>query len=312
MPAEAQRVVAIPDSRLSVSKRFGRYKDEDEKAVRRIVGAKENPAIEGMKGVWRAYAARDLMTPYEIALEMTRPLAYSAEDVTRFCIALAEFQDVKQFHEIAGSFLSALIANSPEDSFVLPVGQFVRRIDNLGFHNTKNLTIIGDTGHYAGAGMEKGSILIKGDGHRQVGGGMTGGSIIIENDASSVGDGMQGGEIEVKGSPGEAGKDMKGGLVRIGGDCYRCGERLTGGSIIVSGYANDVGEAMEGGNIRVNGDCRGSAGQYMRGGLIVIEGDACIGDWMMRGEIRVEGDIRRIGNDPGGKIYHKGKLVVDK
>ena len=304
--------LSIP-AQAAANKRFGRFKDEDEKAVRGAE-AKGNITIEGLKEIWKAYAARDPyeMGFYEGALDVTRNLPYSPEDITGLCIALAEFQDVLDFHKAAGLFLSALIANSPQDDFILPVRQFGRRIDWLGFHNTKNLTIIGDSGHYAGADMGGGSLLIKGDGHKQVGGGMTGGSILVENDASSVGDRMEDGEIEVKGSPGETGNDMRGGLVRIGGDCCTCGERMKGGSMIVIGNVDIIGQSMEGGDILVKGDCIEKAGTFMKGGRVVIEGDArgCIGVWMTGGEIRVEGSISRIGPIRGGKIYHKGKPVA--
>ena len=50
MDTSAQKnVVLVPA--LSVSKRFGRFKDEDEKAVRKP-GVKANPALEGMMQAW--------------------------------------------------------------------------------------------------------------------------------------------------------------------------------------------------------------------------------------------------------------------
>jgi formylmethanofuran dehydrogenase subunit C len=52
----------------------------------------------------------------------------------------------------------------------------------------------------------------------------------------------------------------------------------------------------------------------MKGGVIRILGstDRDVGFGMIGGEIHVEGAIGSIGNIRNGKIYHKGKLIVDK
>ena len=117
-----------------------------------------------------------------------------------------------------------------------------------------------------------------------------------------------------------------------------CGERMEGGSIIVNGDAGDCcGEEMEGGTITVEGHAGHSCGERMKGGAITVKGNACVwcglnmrggsitvkgdvgndcGAGMHSGEIRIEGEIGSIYDESEteihGKIYHKGKLIVDR
>ncbi len=94
------------------------------------------------------------------------------------------------------------------------------------------------------------------------------------------------------------------------------GENMLGGSIIVEGAAkNMVGELMEEGSIIVKGDAGEHVGINMKGGVITVEGNAkkAAGWQMTGGEIRIEGDIESIAkNLIHGKIFHKGRLIVDK
>jgi formylmethanofuran dehydrogenase subunit C len=52
----------------------------------------------------------------------------------------------------------------------------------------------------------------------------------------------------------------------------------------------------------------------MAGGRITIEGNAgkLVGNHMRGGEIRLNGDFVSLGAVKSGKVYHKGKLIVDK
>ena len=68
-------------------------------------------------------------------------------------------------------------------------------------------------------------------------------------------------------------------------------------------------------NITVEGDAGMWCGFEMEGGSIIVRGDA--GNWcgylMKGGSIHVDGEIGRISDDIiHGKIFHKGKLIVDK
>jgi hypothetical protein len=72
--------------------------------------------------------------------------------------------------------------------------------------------------------------------------------------------------------------------------------------------------SMEGGNLIVKGDVENHCGFYMKGGRVIIEGNAhyFVGERMKGGEIHVGGEIGSIGDVKAGKIFHKGRLIVDK
>jgi hypothetical protein len=124
--------------------------------------------------------------------------------------------------------------------------------------------------------------------------------------------------------------------IRVNGDAgYDIGRSMKSGIIIVKGNANyGVGVLMEGGTITVEGDGGGEVGVLMQGGIITVEGNAGdwvgmdmndgtvivkgdtgenVGDCMKGGVIQIEGEIGSISDDIGhGKIFHKGKLIVNK
>jgi formylmethanofuran dehydrogenase subunit C len=93
------------------------------------------------------------------------------------------------------------------------------------------------------------------------------------------------------------------------------GYKMIGGSILVEGNATGiVGCQMKNGIITIKRNAGDSVGPYMEGGTIIIEGDARneVGYGMEGGEIHVLGKIGYIGRLKHGKIYHKGKLIVNK
>ena len=73
---------------------------------------------------------------------------------------------------------------------------------------------------------------------------------------------------------------------------------------------------MKGGSITVNGNAKMQCGNFMKGGTIFLNGDArdiMIGNFMEGGEIHINGDYESISDEfEHGKIFHKGKLIVDK
>jgi formylmethanofuran dehydrogenase subunit C len=87
-------------------------------------------------------------------------------------------------------------------------------------------------------------------------------------------------------------------------------------NIIVNGNAcNSVGYGMRGGSIIVKGDAGSLIGSRMEDGTIAVNGNAgvFIGARMSGGEIHIEGGHGSIAdNIIHGKIFHKGKLIVDK
>jgi hypothetical protein len=282
MEPVAKRGIARDISRVQASKRFGRYKDESSKTERepdiqapdlsKILDIWEYSSRLGDVGVKRAYAA---LSP---KIERIR---YTSEDVARTCVLLGDAQVDFSFKTRVGAFLSALINSCPDQDYDIDVGQIPGIIEYLGFLNMKNVTVAGDLGSAAGACMRGGRLRI----HGNVGG--------------------------------EAGRFMEGGTLTVHGNVgVNAGEDMSGGRIHILGSANKtLGKSMSGGSILVEGDCKGHVGSEMRDGKIVIKGDVkvFIGIGMRGGEIHIDGEIGRMYDSiEGGRIFHKGKLIVDK
>ena len=69
---------------------------------------------------------------------------------------------------------------------------------------------------------------------------------------------------------------------------------------------------MEGKTVTFIGDLDG-VGDGMESGRVIVKGNAgIVGNGMLGGEIHIEGEFKKITGVIGGKVYHKGKLVVDK
>ena len=104
--------------------------------------------------------------------------------------------------------------------------------------------------------------------------------------------------------------------VRIVGSVGRqTGKLMKEGCIIIRGDAGDeTGAWMEGGSLIVSGNAGSGLGAGMSGGCIKVGGNAghFLGQGMRGGQIHVEGRISTIGDVIHGKIYHKGKLIVNK
>jgi len=124
-------------------------------------------------------------------------------------------------------------------------------------------------------------------------------NIVVEGDANvGAGECMEDGSIIVKGSSdGDVGRNMKGGNITIEGDAK-----------------DHVGNLLKGGVIVVKGDAGSWIGYRMEGGVTTIIGNAgyFVGQEMKGGEIHLYGKYKSIENVIHGKIFHKGKLIVDK
>jgi formylmethanofuran dehydrogenase subunit C len=269
-------------STLAIGGRFKRFGLEEEKVVRKA-GIKDDKVLGQLKEIWDHYCkhAKHGCIWFEGAFEGLRNIYYSSDDVERFCLALSEFQDGRDFKYQAGMFLSALVNSGKEEEYTIHTSHLGAKISYLGDENEKTLVVCGDLGGCVGRDMVSGSILVKGNCGHQVGDGMRSGSIVIEGNAGhNAGIKMRGGSIFVKGS---------------------CGQQ--------------AGEGMLGGTIEIVGNTDYFVGSGMRGGLIIIHGNAgcLVGHGMKGGVIRIEGDYEGISDEiTGGKIYHKGKLLVDK
>lgn len=303
--ARTARGLAV--SRVAAGKKFGRYKPEKEKATRKA-DVKEDEVLRQMKKAWTAYeeTIKDGSYRYDwdideaMSIIQSTVLQYSSKDVEKFSIALAEFQDEEKFYEKAGMFLSVLINNGKDSDYIIHTSHLVWGPNNLGCRNRKNIIVKGKLGSHAGREMEGGTIIVEGDVDLSLGFSMKGGRIVVKGNAP-----------------------------------YGTGVYMEGGTIIVEGNAGDtIGSHMKGGTIIIKGNAGSSVGPNMDGGTIIVEGDA--GDYvgysfhsyhnygrsdklgatgaMEGGEIHILGDVGDTIYEfiKGGKIYHKGKLIVNK
>jgi hypothetical protein len=245
--AEVQRVV-LPDARLSVSKRFGRFKDEDEHAVR-APDVVEDKTLRQLREAWLSMRW-DIETFSEVeytrVLDALKGIHYSSADVEKFSVALVEFQNEDYFRLAAGMFLSALINNCKDNDFVINVRHLTEKIWRLGYQNTKNIIVSGDIGANLGLEMKCGTITVEGNADGLVGTDMEGGSIFVKGSVKhSVGAGMKNGKITVGGNVGPGlGDWMKGGEIHIHGTLEGLGDDIESGKIYHKGkliYPRKVG-----------------------------------------------------------------------
>ena len=323
--------IEIP--RLAVSKRFGMYKDEEKKEVRKA-DVKEGVMSQLLKR-WEEYNRilgnapiryeNEIIEGYVKALDAVRGACFSPEDVDALHVPFMVFHDMEDYPSRAGLFLSALINSGKDESYLLNVDRFgpkmklceqdflKRWIDrlhtdirHLGYRNSKNLIIEGNLVNHVGDNMLSGSIVMRGYYNGGVGLGMENGTITVE--------GKTGGPI---------GMNMLGGTIMveccIGGDGI--GMYMEGGTIVIRRGAvkgaDGVGARMNGGYIQANANVDGPVGSDMSGGVIVIRGNVTgfqgvVGSGMTGGEIYMDGEIRKIGDVKHGKIFHWGRLIVDK
>jgi hypothetical protein len=259
----------IKTSSLAIGKRFKRYGPESEKATSKA-DVREDETLKGLICSWEKFVkGYPLYMGYLRALRMIAPIDYSSEDVTRFSMALAEYQDEEEFSVAAGEFLSALINRGKDDNFLITIEHLASTIRGLGRFNIKNLTILGDADR-VGQEMSKGSIIIDGNAGDSVGAMMSGGRIVVNGNARF---------------------NAGGGLINV--ELLMPPPNPYFASQIMKGYP---GLGMSGGILIIKGDAGKEVGRYLSGGEIHIEGDY----WGISDEIT------------GGRIYHKGKLIVDK
>jgi hypothetical protein len=123
--------------------------------------------------------------------------------------------------------------------------------------------------------------------------------------------------------------------VAIQGDAIHLGTCMSDGCFIVHGDVFSVGERMSGGTITVNGNLpmpldkydSNSVGNRMSGGRIHVKGNlldddpSAIGENMCGGRIDLEGEVNGASEEffrkvaehvKHGRIFHKGRLIVDK
>ena len=280
--------------------RFGGYKPEIDSPVRKLK-VEHGETLRELKTIFRKFLRKNIkgtqergfLTAQDVAKEMIADISYTAKDVEKFSLVLAEFQHEKDFPERAGRFLSVLINKGKDSNYVLHTGH-LEHISYIGVENIKNIVIEGDGGDEVAYGMESGKIVLKGD---------TG---------SAAGDFLSGGELIIKGNSGNGlGRSMSGGKIILHGNLNNpciyvsAGDMMRGGEIIILGNVGDnLGHSTKGGKITVMGDAGDNVGTLMSGGEIHLNGEF--------GSLARENDNPNFAYQRNGLIYHKGVLILDR
>jgi hypothetical protein len=144
-----------------------------------------------------------IIKAYEVAENYVKEIDYSAEDIEDFCFALENTRKIPYLIPgPAGVYLSALCNYAKEEEIVLKLSELKTEINLVGFRlpKGKRLLIEGDTGDFAGIGLEGGELVVEGNAKNWTGAGMRGGKILVrKNIGLHTGEWMMGGEIYVGG-----------------------------------------------------------------------------------------------------------------
>ena len=274
-------------------RKFRGYKREEPKIVR-AAKVKEKRIFAELRSVWEQInrplfqdeGEGGAIERYDRASAVFSRLDYEVHDIgTCLMLMSSEFDDRDIRTANKGILLSALV-NSCKDDSPLIIENWHGEMGYVGFRNRKTMIVNGSLGEYCGNRMEEGLLHVKGDTpYGELGSLLKGGKIIVEGnvlnalDADCIGGKMRGGEIIVRGDAfGDIGPQMEGGKIEIFGTVTRW---------FVGEKENVIGVGMKGGEIHLHGE---------------------ILPWYDKEA--VYGDIRT--SVIHGKIFHKGRLIVDK
>ena len=269
-------------------KKFGSFKKDDPKSIRNLK-IEPNKELEGIFELYRDFvtientvepgirgrSTEKRLTVLGILLKRKK---FSAQGIMGFSKSfLARYPDFSGHDGTFGSFITAMMQKSEDSDFLVWLPETNEEMI-IGNENEKNVIIYDSIYSTVFPEMKKGKAEVFGN-------------------VRTVGKGMVSGEIIVHGrSFGWVGPDME------------------GGRIIVEEKAETVGCGMKGGEAIIYGDCGHEVGRCMSGGKVHIHGNVRhLGtDRTTGGEIHVDGDYITLGDIKGGKIYHKGKLIIDR
>ena len=211
---------------LSASGRFGRFRPETEQLVR-SPAISSDAELEALKSVWASISASAIYpdnssySPFSSSGVYRRLMEHSFTSrlISRFSLALADFQQESEFTDKAGYFLSALVAGSRDWRFAIHTSHLSYVPDNIGFFNEKMVEVRGDAGHFVGSDMVCGAVTVDGDCGIHAGADMSGGTLIIKGDSFfALGINMSGGTITIEGDAGSSiGNCMSGGTINLEG-----------------------------------------------------------------------------------------------
>jgi hypothetical protein len=180
-------------SRVAAGKKFGRYKAETGQEMRQVA-VEESEIQNRFRRIFERTNHSNYRTNYSFfgygLRDMAREgLEYTAADVGMLSSQIGSCGlRTNDFHKAfwdgarMGLFLSALINNGTETDYTLFLENCTARIHAIGYHNIKNIRIIGNAGGQIGIGMQKGIIVVEGDVGFSVGCSMEGGEIHVEGE----------------------------------------------------------------------------------------------------------------------------------
>jgi len=124
-----------------------------------------------------------------------------------------------------GIFIGAMIETSKDNDYQIFTVKGNTLIDLIGFNNSKNITVRGNIGRYAGKEMKDGNLIIHGNPSGNIGDNMRDGKIIVNGNVISRDlDGMDG-----------VGWYLRGGEIHLNGDYTFISEETIGGNIYHKG-----------------------------------------------------------------------------
>ncbi|MFH0737045.1 MAG: hypothetical protein V1827_01115 [Candidatus Micrarchaeota archaeon] len=222
------------DHETAFADRFRKYAPEDGQIVR----TKSQGTSATMEAIRKAWFSFRFIDPSEngginlnsgdytyfkviFSLAILKNVTICPKDVSEFSLAIKEFENEDSFPLKAGLFLSALVALGPIGEYVIMTNHLEKRLDGLGYRNTKKkiIRIQGDAGDFLGDRMRGGRIIVMGNAGDSIGSYMISGKIIVEGNAGNdTGYAMFGGVIIIKGDTGKRiGYDSDGGVIRLEG-----------------------------------------------------------------------------------------------
>ncbi len=258
LAADTRKQIPLPI--VAASGRFNGFRPEEEKTVRPPAQLIPNPRLGALFEAWEKIGTFCMLGNFDDGYSTIRRdikhLRCSSGDIEAFSLRMTALQHQERFRTKAGLFLSALINNCTEKEITVHTSDLSRGIYLLGFRNSRNVTVDGDVGEYAGDSMLGGSMLIQGKADLFLGHGMSGGRMIVRQDSNGkVGSSMRGGEIIAHGSvQTDIGDDMIGGRIHVIGDVLgRAGSLMEGGEILVDGGLGEIASDARKGRIFHNG-----------------------------------------------------------
>jgi hypothetical protein len=181
---------------LEANRRFGKYKKEEQSAVRQ----KEKAGMSVIGRLLRAYERfeflhdqwfendrdREKLLEFTLAKGLIENIEYTSDDIELLSHIMAQ-KDLGEIESGYGFFLNVLIQCSQETDFRIVTSGIGERVSQLGTNNTKNIIVNGGLGEYAFArGMTGGIIDVHGFADIVPGDCLVRGTIIIRGSANII------------------------------------------------------------------------------------------------------------------------------